>query len=319
MDASVPGQALVIIPFFGVFGPWFPLYLRSLAQQSTLDLLLITDVEVDSLPRNVRLLRMNLADLERHAEMKLGSSVKLPTPRHLCDLKPAYGRIFEDYLAGYKYWAFGDEDVLYGDLDRLLAPLLERDADVVVPGNESIGHLTLLRNSQKVIDLVFEDPEYETVMSAEEFWAYDETSWARITECGSFTKTIKTAKERGEISTIGGYQIRGDVPRPGTGIMYDGKSIFTEKAGQELTYYHWGRAKTRGHRFPSISEAERGFGYDSYGFYDPQFPGYASARRRVGTLHQDCLRVRRFAGKVGSILGSGGSSADRRILSADRL
>jgi hypothetical protein len=46
------GKALLILPYFGSFGPWFPLYLHSLANQHTLDLLLLSDTEPPPLPPN---------------------------------------------------------------------------------------------------------------------------------------------------------------------------------------------------------------------------------------------------------------------------
>src|SRR5688500_6743885 len=112
------GKALLILPYFGSFGPWFGLYLHSLARQHTLDLLLLSDSNPPALPVNATRVEMSLEKLRRWATARLGTPVRLHRTRNICDLRPAYGLVFEDFTRGYDYWAYGDEDVLYGDLDR---------------------------------------------------------------------------------------------------------------------------------------------------------------------------------------------------------
>ncbi|WP_369815870.1 DUF6625 family protein [Erythrobacter sp. QSSC1-22B] len=302
-------RALLIIPYFGTLGPWFPLYIRSLSRQSTLDLLLISDDTPAWLPDNARRLEMSLSDFRTLAQQKIGSAVKLPTARHLCDLKPAYGHIFHDYLEEYDYWAFGDEDVLYGDVDRLLSPLLDGAVDVISPDQRmTVGHLTVLRNRNEVNKLALDDPIYLDILSSGEFTAYDECSWARgIPDFSSFTKVVQAAEARGDVRVRWGFPIRGDIPWPGTGIVYNGKSIHT-LAGEELVYFHWGRAKMRCRRFPSLfrfpdaEEAERGFAYDRFGVYNPgSFFGCEQMRTTLRTFNNS--RVGRSAERAVLAIG----------------
>jgi hypothetical protein len=42
-----------------------------------------------------------------------------------CDLKPLFGDMFALSFAGYEWWGRCDLDVVFGDLDRLLPPLLD--------------------------------------------------------------------------------------------------------------------------------------------------------------------------------------------------
>lgn len=121
------GRALLVLPFFGSFGPWFPLYLHTLANQHTLDLLLVSDAEPPALRPNVRRLEMTLDEVRELATARLGTAVRLHRTRNICDLRPAYGIIFEEFIRGYEYWAFGDEDLIYGDVDRMLRAVSGRD------------------------------------------------------------------------------------------------------------------------------------------------------------------------------------------------
>jgi hypothetical protein len=277
------GKALVIIPYFGKFGPWFPLYLHSLGSQHTLDLLLVTDARTPNLPRNAHHLEMTLSDVRHLAQDKLRTEVKLVNVRKLCDLKPAYGMIFCDYIRGYDYWAFGDEDVIYGDLDNLLAHRLQIGSDFIIPSrNFTVGHLTLVRNETRITELVMEDPVYITALASEEHWAYDEWSWARNEGSGSFTNTIRNAEKRGAITVNWGLPKRGDLPWRGRSYTYHRGSIH-DNNGNEIAYYHWGRFRRKRYEFPTPEQASSGFAFDRYGFYDPKLgPTRRLIRRALG-------------------------------------
>lgn len=291
-------KALVIIPYFGEFGPWFPLYLHTLGRQRTLDLLLLTDSPALQLPPNAQRVDMNLADVRELAASKLGTAVGLSHVRKLCDLKPTWGLIFEDYTQGYDYWAFGDEDVFYGDLDRLLAPRLDSGADVVVASQTAtVGHLTLVRNATRTNELVMSDPDFPKVLASDEHWAYDEWSWARTAGSGSFTKTVTEAEAQGHLNVDWGLPKRGDVPRRGQSYVYDGRAI-CDSDGNELAYYHWGRFRQKGYRFPSPEQAQSGFAFDRYGFYDHSIhPMRNLVRRTVGSGYEVGAKIRRRLGR----------------------
>ena len=294
------GKAVLILPYFGSFGPWFPLYLHSLASQRTLDLLLLSDGTPPDLPANARHVPMTFDRLRELANERLGTPVRLHRMRNICDLRPAYGLVFEEFIRGYEYWAFGDEDVLYGDLDTMLAPHLDGTADLVVPGanHGKSGHLTLVKNAPRTNQLAMNDPAYKGVLISREHWAYDETSWRCGAEIRSFHAIVKAGEERGELTVRRGLPRVVNVPRPGRWYLYDGRRL-REDNGQELLYYHWGKMRHRHVRWPDAAEARKGFAFDRYGFYDPQL---GAAR----------LALRRGAGRVREIA----SDARRRLSDA---
>lgn len=293
----VHAKVLLIVPYFGPFGPWVPLYLHSLANQHTLDLLLLSDTEPPALPPNARRVPLTFDELRRLAVDRLGTPVRLQRMRNICDLRPAYGLIFQEFTQGYEYWAFGDEDVLYGDLDRLLAPHLDAKPDLVVPAaNGKSGHLTIFRNTARANELAMRDPAYKDVLVSYEHWAYDETSWRCGAEISSLHTIVKAAEQRGELSVRWGIPRGTGVPRRGRWYVYDGRRVF-EDNGTELLYYHWGRMRHRNVRWPLPEEAARGFAFDRYGCYDPALgPVRLSLRRADG-------RVRELAGDTRRRLG----------------
>jgi hypothetical protein len=288
------GKALLILPYFGSFGPWFPLYLHGLASQQTLDLLLLSDSSPPDLPSNARRVDMTLDDLRELAVSKLGMPVRLQRTRNICDLRPGYGVIFADYLRGYDYWAFGDEDVLYGNLDKMLAPHLDGTADLVVPGtNGKSGHLTLIRNAPRTNELAMKDPAYPDVLMSVEHWAYDETSWRCGSDISSFHTLVTAGEERGELNVRRGLPRFVNVPKPGRWYVYDGRSLH-EDNGAEFLYYHWGRMRHLQLHWPDAEEARKGFAFDRYGFYDAGMkPARLAVRRGVGRAREIAGTARR--------------------------
>jgi uncharacterized protein DUF6625 len=287
-------KALLILPYFGSFGPWVPLYLHSLAKQSTLDLLLLTDAPPPPLPPQVRRVEMTFDQLRERAAARLSTPVSLHRTRNICDLRPAYGLIFEEFVRGYEYWGFGDEDVLYGDVDGILGPHLDGTVDIVSPGmNGKSGHLTLVRNAPRTNELAMRDPAFKEVLVSREHWAYDETSWRRGHDSSSFYALVKAEAARGELTLHQGLARRVNVPAPGRWYVYDGRRL-REDGGTELLYYHWGRMRHLNVRWPDAEEARRGFAFDRYGFYDPQLGAARLAvRRSVGRVRELASQARR--------------------------
>jgi hypothetical protein len=230
---------------------------------------------------------MTFDQVRELATAKLSTPVHLHRTRNICDLKPAYGMVFEEFIRGYEYWAFGDEDVLYGALDRMLGPHLDGTFDLVVPGTEKLrtqgglqGPLTVIRNHPRTNQLAIKDPAYKQVLVSHEHWAYDESSWRYGGEISSFTKVVKQAEARGELSVRWGIPSATHLPAHGRWYVYDGRTLH-EDNGKELLYYHWGRMRYRHTHWPTAEEAKRGFAFDRYGFYDPALGGVRLAVRRA--------------------------------------
>ena len=139
-------RCVLILPYYGAFKNYFPLFLRTCGTNPSFDWLLVTDIDgVPPLPTNVHLFHMSLEEFRFRACEKLGIEACLPTPYKLCDYKPTFGLIFEDEIAEYDYWGHCDCDLLFGDLAATVGPILDEGCDKVF----ALGHLTLYRNDSK--------------------------------------------------------------------------------------------------------------------------------------------------------------------------
>ena len=142
-------KACIVIPFYGKLPKYFPLYMQSLWRMN-FDVLMVTDLEWVSAKANFHVIRLSLKQVETIAKEKLGVDVRLSHPRRLCDMKPMYGKIFEDYLEGYEYWGFGDCDLIYGlALRDIVSSAIEEKYDVIsLRRNWTTGSFCLVRNNQ---------------------------------------------------------------------------------------------------------------------------------------------------------------------------
>lgn len=136
----------LILPYFGKFHSYFPLFLRTLERNPSFTLLLFTDCDDGrEYPANVEVHPMTFDEFRHLASLRLGVDAALGEIHDICDFKPAYGLIFEEYLVDFDWWGYCDCDLLFGDLEKLCLPLMEGSYDKLF----AMGHMTLFRNTRE--------------------------------------------------------------------------------------------------------------------------------------------------------------------------
>jgi hypothetical protein len=142
-----PGSICLVVCYFGPFPPYFECVLRSCAANPDIDWLIFTDqTGAQNIPSNVHIRKTTLHELRGLFSAKLGFEVALEKPRQLCNMKPAFGHIFDDSLTGYEFWGHCDLDMIFGDIRKFLTPQILSCYDRIL----NLGHLCLYRNNQKV-------------------------------------------------------------------------------------------------------------------------------------------------------------------------
>lgn len=135
----------VIGVYFGKFNSYFPLWLRSAEWNETVRFLIFTDQEYLELPKNVSIVQMTLEGFKILSQEKMGFDIALDRPYKCCDLKPAYGYIFSEYIGEFDYWAHCDFDMLFGDIRSFFERYSLDEFDKVL----TLGHLSLYRNTEE--------------------------------------------------------------------------------------------------------------------------------------------------------------------------
>jgi hypothetical protein len=131
-------------------------------------------------PENVRVEKMSFEELRRYVQSRFEFEVALNRPYKLCDFKPAYGYIFEEYLAGYEFWGHCDLDVVFGRIMHFLPDAVLDNYDKIF----ELGHMTIYRNSvsnnRRFMDCLHGEKRYQMVFSDNHSVMFDEGNHASV-------------------------------------------------------------------------------------------------------------------------------------------
>lgn len=179
-------KLILITCYFGKFPSYFRLFLESCSWNPEINWLIITDDQTPyDYPRNVKVKFSTLQEVESVAKAKIGSWINLKNAYKLCDFKPTYGLLFEQYLKDYKYWGHCDIDLIWGNLSSFLHPLLQKNHVRLF----KFGHLTIYQNNpfaNKLFMLPYSKIQYKTALSSKISCGFDEqnATWILAEENG---------------------------------------------------------------------------------------------------------------------------------------
>lgn len=175
-------RILFVIPYFGRWPFWMPFFLESCRRNPDIDWLLFSDCGVpDNLPPNVRLEEIGYREYCSLVSSRLGIDFSPVHAYKLCDIKPALGYIHEDRLAGYDFWAFGDIDLVYGNLREYFSAQRLASKDVFSTHERRVaGHLCLMRNTASTRQLFMRIKSWRARFTDNEHHALDEGAFSRL-------------------------------------------------------------------------------------------------------------------------------------------
>lgn len=168
-------KVLLFLPYFGKFPNYFKLYLHTASANYSIDWLLITDDKSDyNFPKNVKVIYKSFEDIRNLIQTKFDFKICLDRPHKLCDFKPAYGYIFEEYLTNVDYWGHCDPDLIWGNFSTLLDfNELSKYEKVCYLGHLTFYKNTILNNRRFMLFLKGEE-RYKKVFSNPIGFAFDE-------------------------------------------------------------------------------------------------------------------------------------------------
>ncbi len=163
---------IIFSPYFGKLPAMFDLWAQSCGNNSQFLFLVFTDdVYKKPLPENVQIKQMKFAELQSLVQSKFDFPVSLKTPYKLCDYKPAFGYIFQEYLQDCTYWGHCDMDLIFGDMAKFLP---QKDYDKI----SNMGHFCLYKNSPKILKAFMlssgSEVNYKNVFSSGVHFGFDE-------------------------------------------------------------------------------------------------------------------------------------------------
>lgn len=206
-------KIIILICYYGEFPWYFPYFLHSCTFNSTIDFLIFSDIKhTFHLPSNVTILNKSIEEIKTLTNKKLGFKVNIDFPYKLCDFKPAYGLIFEDYTKGYDFWGQSDIDVIYGNIRNFMTDeVLSKYDFISIRHDYTTGCFALYKKNAIINNFFKRSKDYKTVFSNSRHYCFDECNfaWDELTdgksifevktEIESFTHIIKIAEKNNEI------------------------------------------------------------------------------------------------------------------------
>lgn len=170
----------LVLPYFGTFPNYFPLYLESCRQNPTVDWHIYTDSTVEyDYPDNVIVHRLSFQEFRARLQQSFDFPISLDAPYKLCDFKPTYGETLADDLKDYDFWGHCDCDMIYGNIRHFIT-------EEILSGYSRIlnnGHTILYRNIPEVNSYYRTQThiDYKTVLTDNKNHSFDE--WPGLSEC----------------------------------------------------------------------------------------------------------------------------------------
>ncbi len=154
-------RCVFIIPYFGKFNNYFQLFLDSCGYNTDFDWLIFTDDKRDfKYPQNVTVYYTTFEKIRKLVEDKIELKIELSKPYKLCDYRPAYGYIFDEYIKEYEFWGHCDTDLIWGDISNFITNdkldmykrILDRGHFILYKNCLEMNQLFLIQNSETFID-----------------------------------------------------------------------------------------------------------------------------------------------------------------------
>lgn len=120
-------KVAVILVWLGKLPKFHKMWCQSIKYNTSFDWFLITDDDEEENINfiknisNIKYVYTTQNDIYKLIKEKCKINIEPNFKSYkLCDFRPLFGRMFDHLLKGYDYWAWTDNDVIYGDLHTLL-------------------------------------------------------------------------------------------------------------------------------------------------------------------------------------------------------
>lgn len=164
-----------VIPYFGKFNNYFQFFLNSCAINEDWDWLIFTDDKREfNYPPNVYVHYTTFEEIKTLFENKLEFGIVLDTPHKLCDFKPTYGFMFEEYLKDYMSWGHCDNDLLWGKIDDFITDEMLKKYDKLFTQGHCVIYKNTAENNKRFMLPLNNNLLYKEVFTSPKGYAFDE-------------------------------------------------------------------------------------------------------------------------------------------------
>ena len=91
--------------YFGKLPMWINLFLETCKANPTIDWVIFIDDDVPkNKVKNVKFIKSSLKEMNKFMSKRLNLNITVKNPYKYCDIRPAFGYIFQEKLKNYDFW-----------------------------------------------------------------------------------------------------------------------------------------------------------------------------------------------------------------------
>ena len=247
-----------IVQYYGEFPIWFPLFLKSCEHNKGIDWLFFVDHEyTEHKPHNVKFHLQSPTEFQKLCKKKFGHEVELMCYKgrkgktlgyfKLCDYRPMYGFLFEDYLKDYDYWGWCDIDMIFGNLIDYVKKQsgeFECMSFAAEPYPLPYGPCTLIKNNIKMNMLFQKSKDIDNLLTTQRHFHFDEDWTDNVHSIGHVMREENIRCLRESVGNDDGKNT-GRGKRFGVKknwrLNWDSGKLYWRK--QEIMFFHFGQTK----------------------------------------------------------------------------
>jgi hypothetical protein len=173
---------VILIPYFGRWPEWINLFVESCKWNVDVRWRIYTDCgEPENRAENVDFVHLCFGDYKALVRERLGIKFDPRDPYKLCDLRPCLGHIHQRDVAGYRFFGYGDIDVIYGDVRKFYNDEVLRENSVLSTHPERLsGHLAVFRNTTVFRRAYERIPNYRGLLEQPHNFSLDEDAFTAV-------------------------------------------------------------------------------------------------------------------------------------------
>jgi Leucine rich repeat len=172
-----------VVVHFGKWPVWFPAFLHSCKNNPTINWIFFTDCGAPAHHSpNTAFHSKTMSQMRELIKKKIDEEAKLEGGGYkICDYKPAFGILFDNYLSDFDFWGHCDIDIIWGDIRKYATEEILDKYDIFSTRKGRIsGHFSLFRNTPSINQLFRQSSEFAEVMRRRECRGFDEEGMTRL-------------------------------------------------------------------------------------------------------------------------------------------
>jgi hypothetical protein len=173
---------IILINYFGQWPEWINLFIESCKLNPDINWTIYTDCgEPENKAANVTCRHITFDAYCELVSRQLGIKFHPDFSYKLCDIRPALGVIHRRDIVGYRFWGYGDLDVIYGNIRSVYSDDLLERYDVISSHEKLLaGHFSIFRNTWILRNAFRRIPKWRESMTSPEHAHFDEGQFSRL-------------------------------------------------------------------------------------------------------------------------------------------